>query len=294
MGKETGISWTDHTFNCWIGCARVSPGCAHCYAADLAKNRMGLDVWDGKEARPRKMMSEAYWKQPAKWNREAERDGVRRRVFCASMADVFEDRPELVAIRERLWQVTNSTPRLDWLILTKRPENIAHIVPHHWMVPEVGFPANLWIGTSVENQHWADIRIPALLQIPAKVRFLSCEPLVGAVDLNKAAWGEGYPRPPMDVWARQIAHDGIGWQSGFAPLQAIDWVIVGGESGPKHRPMHLDWARDIRAQCEAANVAFFFKQIGGRTSKSGGDLLDGQQYHAWPQSPMMEVATHGE
>lgn len=262
MGETTGISWCDHTFNSWIGCARVSPGCAHCYAADLAKNRMGLDVWDGKYERPRKMMSEAYWKQPFKWNREAERDGVRRRVFCASMADVFEDREEVKNARIRLFITIAGTPHLDWLLLTKRPENVARLVHPDWM--EHGFPANVWLGTSVENQHWADVRIPILLQIPAKVRFLSCEPLLGSVDLHLPTYPYG-----------------------------VHWVIVGGESGPKHRPMQLDWARHIQDQCTLADVPFFFKQIGGRTSKSGGDLLGEQQYHAWPKTGM-EASVHGE
>jgi protein gp37 len=284
MAETTGISWCDHTFNPWIGCARVSPGCAHCYAADLAKNRMGLDVWDGKEERSRKMMSAGYWKQPFTWQKKAIQDGVRRRVFCASMADVFEDREDLIKPRNQLFDIIDTTPYLDWLLLTKRPNSVMELIPQRW---RHGIPFNIWIGTSVENQHWADIRIPALLQIPTKVRFLSCEPLLGPVDLNKAAWGEGYPRPPLDVQNRQWDADG-----NPTALTAIDWVIVGGESGPRHRLMQIDWARDIRDQCATAGVNFFFKQIGGRTSKSGGDLLDGQQYHAWPVSPMMKAATH--
>ncbi len=283
MGVNTGIAWTGtplpdgtllpgFTFNPWIGCARVSPACAHCYADTLASNRMGLHVWDGKEQAPRKMMSHAYWKQPLTWEREAVAAGTRRRVFCASMADVFEDRTDLIAPRQRLWDLIHATPHLDWLLLTKRPEHVTSMVPIRWM-GALGwgyeFPDNVWVGTSVENQHWADIRIPALLKIPARVRFLSCEPLLGPVDLT---WHlRGFNHIPEGMIGVSY------WQ------KLIHWVIVGGESGPKHRAMNLDWARGIRDQCRVAGVPHFFKQVGGRTSKSGGDLLDGVRYQQFPE-----------
>jgi protein gp37 len=271
MGANTGIQWTatvapdgsvlpGMTFNPVIGCHRVSPGCAKCYAADLAKNRMRLDVWDGKEARPRKVLSASYWKQPLAWDRQAAAMGVRRKVFCASMADVFEDHPTVAQEREKLWTLIDATPHLDWLLLTKRPENVMEFVPLAWLHT---FPKNVWVGTSVENQHWADIRIPELLRIPARVRFLSAEPLLGPVDIS--------------YWLRDDLLTLFG---------TISWCIAGGESGPKHRPMHPEWARSLRDQCAEANVPFFFKQNGGATAKSGGDLLDGQQYHAWPNGAM--------
>ncbi len=264
MGVNTGIAWTGtplpdgtllpgFTFNPWIGCARVSPACAHCYADTLATNRMGLHVWDGKEQAPRKLMSEHYWKQPIKWERDAATSGIRRRVFCASMADVFEEREELGLVRMRLFWLIKATPHLDWLLLTKRPQNAWPYMPAFWDV----YPENVWIGTSVENQHWADIRIPALLKVPARVRFLSVEPLLGPVNL--APWLSD-PHLPM-----------------------LHWIIVGGESGPKHRPINPRWVRDIRDTCEASGAKFFFKQWGGKTPKSGGDLLDGVRYQQFPE-----------
>jgi protein gp37 len=254
MGKETGISWTDHTFNLVWGCERVSPGCAHCYAADLSA-RYGFDVW-GKGPKhgkgDRRTLSAAYWKEPLKWNRLAERQGISKRVFCSSMADVFEDHPTVDREREKLWPLIEATPYLDWLILTKRPERIKGNVPWDGLWPD-----NVWIGTSVENQHWAMERVPIIAEIPAPVKFISCEPLLGPVDLRNVD----------------------GWDYLYSD---INWVIAGGESGPKHRPMHLEWAQSLRNQCDATGTAFFFKQWGGATSKSGGDVLDGKTHHAWP------------
>lgn len=264
MGVETAIGWTDHTFNPWWGCVRVSPGCNHCYAETFAK-RTGNDVW-GKNA-DRRRFGDKHWNEPRKWNRKAEQDGVRRRVFCASMADVFEDRDDHEEDRERLWELVEATPHLDWQLLTKRPANVLDMVPSDWLggVEEwSGWPDNVWIGTTVEDQQRADERIPLLLDIPAPVRFLSCEPLLGPVDLD-GVWG--YPGSAegdlLDNWP-------------------IHWVIVGGESGPKHRPLDLAWARSLREQCDLAGVPFFFKQVGGRTPKAGGDLLDGEQFVAFP------------
>ena len=145
------------------------------------------------------------------------------------MADVFEDRAELAPIRERLWQLISETPRLDWLLLTKRPELVPKSVP--W---NASWPTNVWMGVTAENQRWADRRVPLLLELPAAVRFLSCEPLLGPLDVTR--WLVGTRR--------------------------VDWVIAGGESGHKARPMHPDWARVLRDQCSAGSVAFHFKQWG--------------------------------
>jgi protein gp37 len=159
MGDTTGIGWTDRTFNPWWGCSRVSPGCRSCYADTLAR-RWGHDLWhrDG----PRRLLGGASWAKPLRWNREAAAAGVPARVFCASMADVFEDHPQVVGARARLWDLIGQTPWLRWQLLTKRIENVPQMVPwgDRW-------PANVWLGTSVENGHYAAERIPVLASIPA-------------------------------------------------------------------------------------------------------------------------------
>lgn len=236
-------------FNPWWGCQRVSPGCEHCYAESFAK-RTGHDVW-GKQSE-RRFFGDKHWAEPLRWNRAAEAAGERRRVFCASMADVFEDRPDLNASRARLFNLIDCTPWLDWQLLTKRPQNVAEIQPAEWVK---GWPPNVWLGTTVEDQRRADERIPALFDLPAVIRFLSCEPLLGPVDLRLADYAGTH----------------------------VEWVIVGGESGPKHRPLDLDAARSLRDQCQTAGVAFFFKQVGGRTPTAGGDTLDGVRWHQFPK-----------
>lgn len=229
MAKNSPIEWTHHTFNPWWGCVRVSPGCKYCYAETWAK-RIGMSLW-GIEA-PRRFFSDMHWKEPLNWNREAIAAGVRRRVFCASMADVFENRAELDAWRDRLWNLVKDTPGLDWLLLTKRPERIGRCVP--W---GTSWPDNVWLGTTTENQHWAVKRLDQLLRYPARIRFVSAEPLLGPVNL----------RP---------------WLKAGDNGRRVDWVIAGGESGAKARPMNPEWARDLRDQCEQAGVAFHFKQWG--------------------------------
>jgi protein gp37 len=228
MAKNTQIEWTHHTFNPWWGCAKVSPACENCYA-DLWARRMGHKIW-GVRA-PRRFFKDAHWNEPQVWNAEAQAQKTRHRVFCASMADVFEERRELDSQRERLWGVIKATPWLDWLLLTKRPENISTMVP--WREE---WPANIWLGTTVENQDYAEERLPFLLKHKASVRFLSCEPLLGSLDLKH--------------WFTR---------RGFHP---IDWVIAGGESGPGARPMHPDWPARLLQQCQAHRVPFHFKQWG--------------------------------
>ena len=268
-------------FNPWWGCQRVSPGCEHCYAEAFAK-RTGHDVW-GKRSE-RRFFGDKHWAEPVKWNRQAEAEGRRHRVFCASMADVFEDRADLHDERQRLFELTEETPWLDWQLLTKRPENVARLAPETWFSDQsveewAGWPNNVWLGTTVEDQKRADQRVPMLLDIPAAVRFLSCEPLLEHVVLE-GSWLDpnaccqrcqllaGHP-----AFCRCECHE----------AGKVDWVIVGGESGPKHRPLNLDHARSIRDQCEWAGVPFFFKQVGGRTPTAGGDLLDGVAWHQFPE-----------
>ncbi len=227
MVKDSKIEWTHHTFNPWWGCSKVSPACKNCYAETWAK-RVGSDVW-GANAK-RRFFTEKHWKEPIRWNREAHLAGERRRVFCASMADVFERRSELNMWRERLWDLIEETPMLDWLLLTKRPQNITKMTP--W--PDCDWPENVWLGTTVENQHWVDKRLPYLLRHNAKVRFLSCEPLLGYLDLARASKKFDYE---------------------------INWVIAGGESG-SHSSMNPEWVRDLRDQCKSIGAAFHFKQWG--------------------------------
>jgi protein gp37 len=206
------IEWTDYTFNPWWGCARVSPACRSCYADTLA-TRYGHDqLWRRKG--PRRLMSDTHWKQPLKWNRDAERDGTPKRVFCASMADVFEDHPDVAESRQRLWDLINATPWLHWQLLTKRPENVAAMAPwgNDW-------PDHVWLGTSVENQRWAETRIPHLLAIPAKTRFLSCEPLLGPVDLSQ------WMTPISPVPIEQAPKSWADWAwPGWVPKQVGDQV----------------------------------------------------------------------
>lgn len=244
MGKDSAIEWTDHTFNPWWGCVKVSPGCEACYAETLSK-RWGYTVWGPAKTTSRRMMSESYWRQPLRWNDAACKAGQRARVFCASMADVFEDHPQVVDWRLRLFNLIDSAPMLDWLLLTKRPENIMPMMSD-WL-EGTAFPSNIWIGTSVEDQQRANERIPHLLRVPARVRFLSCEPLLGAIDLSHYL---------IDDWTR--IGDDVHWHE----HPPIHWLIVGGESGPGARPMHPDWALSLRDQAQAAGVPFFFKQHG--------------------------------
>jgi protein gp37 len=182
MSANTGIAWTDHTFNPWWGCQRVSPGCEHCYA-ETFDHRLGGKHW-GPQAE-RRFFGDAHWNEPRKWNKAAREAGVRKRVFCASMADVFEARDDLNGERLRLWQLIEETPWLDWQLLTKRPENVAKILTARWL--ENPRP-NVWIGTTVEDQKRADERVPELLKVPAAVRFLSVEPLLERVSFRWARW----------------------------------------------------------------------------------------------------------
>ena len=238
MGDTTGIGWTDHTHNPWWGCARVSPACRFCYA-DTQASRWGHDLWHRNG--PRRMMSDANWAKPLRWNREAEAAGEPKRVFCASMADVFEDHPDVTGARARLWDLIERTPWLRWQLLTKRPENVTGMVP--W---GGDWPGNVWLGTSVENQRWAAERIPVLVSIPSRVRFLSCEPLLGPIDLSQ-----------------------------WLAAGQLDWIIAGGESGgAKRREMDLRWLESIAGQCQAAGVPCFVKQDSGPRSGLQGRIPD--------------------
>lgn len=267
MSDKTAISWTDHTFNPWWGCIKVSPGCEHCYAEVFAK-RVGQPVWGPAETTPRRLFGSKHWGEPFKWDADAQRAGERRRVFCASMADVFEDHPTLPPEREKLWNTIGGTPFLDWQLLTKRPENVRAMVPAAWLED---WPRHVWIGTTVEDQQRADDRIPRLLAVPAAVRFLSCEPLLGPVDI--------------DGWLGVMVPNGEGgwviFNDDGVHQRSLHWVIIGGESGLKHRPMDLAWAQQLRDDCAENGVAVWFKQAGGLYPGRGADAL-GREYHEWP------------
>jgi protein gp37 len=266
MAENSKIEWTDHTFNPWIGCTKVSPGCDNCYAKANFDDRKHRAKWGPGQPRSRTKT----WGDPVKWNaRHAEffaQHGRRQRVFCASLADVFDNEVP-AAWRQELVSLIVRTPNLDWLLLTKRIGNARRMLSdasmHDGLLltanDEYKAPPNLWLGATIVNQEEADRDIPKLLSTPAAVRFLSVEPMLGPIDLfwPETLWPDG-PRmccgghecgcmgQPIDPWL----------------LYGINWVIVGGESGSGARPMHPDWARDLRDQCKAAGVPFLFKQWG--------------------------------
>ena len=291
MSEKTNIEWTDHTFNPWIGCAKVSPGCVHCYADRQDNHRKWTPEGWGK-GKPRKRTSAANWRQPLLWNQNAKKfpwkcptceccitdDAYesdpcvecsnchkaylvprnRPRVFCGSLCDWLDGEVPIEWLADLL-ALIHQTPNLDWQLLSKRPENwesrmlkcSVHLKAVRgdmptwlwdWRNAYGAPPPNVWIGVSVEDQARADERIPELLKIPAKVRFLSCEPLLG-------------PLSRFIKGTRAAGHES-------QETRWVDWVICGGESGPQARPMHPDWARSLRDQCQAAKVPFFFKQWG--------------------------------
>lgn len=297
MAENSKIEWTHHTFNPWRGCSKVHAGCTHCYAETNMSVKLHGIKWGPNGTRVR--ASDAMWREPLKWNREAAQAGERRRVFCASLADVFEDwrgpvldhkggtilkcescinpdgtfayesvakyepsklmcehgcgeKSEAVTLddlRRDLFALIDSTPNLDWLLLTKRPENAQRM----WRVDGNGKDPgaddylrreNVWLGTSISDQETADAFVPRLLQCRelCPVLFLSAEPLLGPVNLQPHLTPSG----------------------GFVNSQGIncDWVIVGGESGKDARPCNIEWIRSIVEQCASAGVPVFVKQLG--------------------------------
>ena len=309
MAENSKIEWTDHTANFWWGCLKVSPGCANCYAETWSK-RYGKVIWGPPETTEREY-KKGVWNNVVKWNKEAKKNNVRKRVFVQSMADFFEDHPQVVEWRTRALQLMVDCLWLDFQVLTKRPENINRMVEQSTGFSDAAMyfhaARNVWIGTSVEDQKTADERIPHLLRVPATVRFLSCEPLLGPINLGL----DGIT--PKYISAR------------YKPVgELIDWAIVGGESGPNARPMNPNWARALRDQCQVAGVAFFFKQWGAWAwsgqwidypeferdelprqrprhvfdngtvmykvgKKAAGRLLDGQEWNEMPSGGWVEA-----
>lgn len=286
MAENTKIEWATHTFNPWVGCTKVSPACDNCYAEMWAK-RSGMVEWGPKADRRR--TTENNWRTPIKWNSEAGRLGIRSRVFCSSLADVF-DNAVPVQWRIALMKLICETPNLDWLLLTKRIGNASEMLEtafravHHqregWADNTL---PNVWIGATICNQEEADRDIPKLLAVPAAKRFLSIEPLLGPVNLHHALWEPGF-----------IDRDG----SILRQRKALHWVIVGGESGHGARPMHPDWATSLRDQCTAAGVPFLFKQWGEWTPGENVQSMRGTvqtvilRSDGWRQEPV-NLATDG-
>lgn len=256
MAETTGIEWTDATWNPVTGCTKVSPGCAHCYAEAITlRFRRGGPFLPGKttiKTHPERLSHPGKWRQP-------------KRIFVNSMSDLFhEDIPP--AFLDDVFRVMAENSRHTFQILTKRPEQMMEYVERTGHRP---WPPNVWAGVSVENQYWADRRIPLLAQVPASIRFLSVEPLLKAVTL--------------DPWLREIGPND--WP---LLLDILHWIIVGAESGPRARPMLLQWVRDIRDECIRAGVAFFFKQSLENGRKVGTPLLDGRRWTEMPATPSLQ------
>jgi len=284
--EKTNIEWCDSTFNPWIGCTKVGPGCDNCYAEAMMDGRLKQVNWGSGQSR--RKTSSNNWKLPKQWNKkkflecqgcgwrgdkpDTGRQGglthgiescplcdgfelvpARRRVFCASLADVFDNEAP-IEWRADLFALISNTPSLDWLLLTKRIGNVRNMVPLPWLTK---WPPNVWMGATVVNQDEAQRDIPKLLNVPAKIRFLSIEPILGEIDLTKIerTQSPGYFGDCLQWYHRPFSDRYNKWQG-------IDWVIVGGESGPRARPMHPSWVRSLRDQCVAADVPFLFKQWG--------------------------------
>jgi protein gp37 len=236
MAETTEIAWTDSTFNPWIGCQKVSAGCDNCYAETLMDKRYHKVEWGPHGERKR--TSESYWRQPITWNKHhaafQAKHGRRQRVFCASLADVFDNQaPE--GARTDLWKLIWATPELDWLLLTKRPENIEDMLPESWLSHRNEW-AHVWLGVTAEDQAAYDRRWPILLKIHATVRFISYEPAIG----------------PLRILG----------EDQFSKMP--DWLICGGESGAGYRDMPPSWANDIGWICKANGIPFFLKQMAGK------------------------------
>lgn len=305
MAENSKIEWTHHTFNPWIGCTKVHTGCAHCYAEEMMDHRYGKAKWGPHGSRVR--TSDANWRKPLAWDRAAAKAGERHRVFCASLADVFEDWQgpilgsnggrlagggerqyrefmstdhsweheftrdhgrwaTMADLRADLFTLIDATPNLDWLLLTKRPENVQRMwLPH----PDGGvnedealWRHNVWLGTSISDQATANEAVPKLLECRplTPVLFLSAEPLIDPIDMLTAVpcgdCGEAGGYVGCRNGGRCVDHR---WWGSKGRL--IDWIIVGGESGANRRQMFVTWARELMYDCENAGVPFFMKQI---------------------------------
>jgi protein gp37 len=277
VGANTKISWANHTFNPWKGCTKVSPACDNCYAEALVDRRFHAVKWGAGQ--PRERTTPKNWREPLKWNAEAAAKGVRYRVFCASLADVFDNEID-PQWRTDLFKLISETPELDWLLLTKRIGNVDRMLAdtltamgctgkmghnNHSYLALWPWP-NVWIGATICNQEEADRDIPKLLKVQAAKRFLSMEPLLGPVEFR---WTPYAHQATGETYREYL--DRTGRVNEFEALRKVDWVIVGGESGSNARPMHPNWVRALRNQCEQTGVAFHFKQWGEYRPATGVD-----------------------
>ena len=263
MSANSKIEWTEHTFNPWWGCEKVSPGCTHCYAESFSK-RVGFAIWGhGTE---RRYFGVKHWSEPVKWDNTARTLGVMHRVFCGSMCDVLEDRDGLTDPRMTAFDLADATPNLLWLFLTKRPENAVAMLPTRW---RKSWPRNVALGVTIEDQPRLELRMPNVMNIhqafPGVSMFASCEPLLSSLE-----W-----RIPGLNWANDT-------------MEYFDWVIGGGESGNGCRQMEISWIRKLRNDCEERTdmgrpwpVPFLFKQWGGRLP-GGPRELDGRTWDGIP------------
>jgi protein gp37 len=287
VGDKTGIAWTDATWNPVVGCDQVSPGCAHCYAKTLHDRRRGAylagkDVpeqyampFEHVQLMPDRLALPLHWRTP-------------RRIFVNSVSDLFHEAVPFEFI-DKVFAIMALTPQHTYQVLTKRPERMLEYTqrllysfgPVRYelqtrfrtvkRLPNLAWPLpNVWLGMSVENQHWADIRVPLLLRTPAAVRFLSCEPLLGPIQLE-------YELEPGGRMSELVG----AYRQAQYSRPALDWIIAGGESGPGFRAMDPDWARSLRDQCVKHDVAFFYKQPSGLRPEMSPDL-DGNQWHQFP------------
>jgi protein gp37 len=253
MGAWSAIEWTDATWNPVTGCSKASPGCAHCYAEAFSL-RFGYTrkPWTRENATENVLLRPDRLEQPLRWRRP-------RMVFVNSMSDLFHEHVPFDFV-DRVYAVMSDARQHVFQILTKRPERALEFYRLRPGGLDAKGPRNVWFGVSVENSRYT-WRADLLRQIPAAVRFVSAEPLLGSLFEN------GFRHAPLD-------------------LRGINWLIAGGESGPRCRPVRIDWVRELRDTCEREGVAFFFKQWGGRTPKAGGRILDNQVHNAMPVAAM--------
>lgn len=276
--ENTNISWCDHTFNAWIGCTKVNEACKFCYAEAHDKRFYKQSHWGPNTSR--QMTSDKYWNQPRNWNKSAGLAKVQLRVFCSSLADVFEDHPQVIEARQRLFKLIEETPNLIWMLLTKRPGNIDKMIPESWN-RNLGLggsvPENVRFGVSIGNQKQFDEMWPVMeesMYNHGTPYFLSMEPLLGPVDF--AMFDE-----PVQIVGTTVT------RSRHLP----SYIIVGGESGSKARPMHPEWVDKIKNQCFLYNISFHFKQWG--EWNNGSDVLSRHNYVVLTNGEMYEHTKAG-